>query len=434
MRIRALRWPITVGAFALVATLATPASSATSGESASLREQAESSWAAGNWAAAEEQLGKLHRQQPGNAEILRRWGLAAAYQDDYERALQRLRQARTLEPENTDILLDLARVHAWREDYPESEKRITAVLERNPDLAAAHSLRGQLAFYRGDLTAAAGHYRDALERTPDSEQARSGLERIRQARDAHTRWRFDLTHARSRVRIGDAELDWQETNLAAARTFGGPAAKRPWTLTGHVHRAVRVGDSATQLGLGGILPLLPNATLRAEAGVGRGAEFLPRSYWLVGGNWRLRQGGTLLGPTALDTTVSRRTYADGTTDLLGPAVEQSFFIADHGARLRTTLRLLEIRDSQGEWRTGYSLRLDSRLNRDWEVYGGYSVAYETDGDLVGEEAPEVRTAFGGLAWQFADNQRLSCTRTRQDRDHVAGWRRQEWRCSLTLRH
>lgn len=391
-------------------------------------------WAAENWAAAEKRLGKLHRREPDNADILRRWGLAAAYQGDHERALKRLRQARTLEPENTDILLALARVHAWQGDYQKSEQQVTEVLDQAPDLAAAHSMQGQLAFYRGDLSSAAGHYRDALKRAPGSQEARSGLERIRRARDEHSPWRFDLTHARSRVHVGDAEIDWQETNFGAARTFGGPAAKHPWTLTGHIHRAVRAGDSATQFGLGGILPLPPHATLRAEAGGARGADFLPRSYWLVGGNWRLRQGGTLLGPTSLDATVSRRTYTDGTTDLLGPALEQSFLIAEHGARLRTTLRLLEIRDSEGDWRTGYSLRLDSQLNRDWEIYGGYSVAYETDGDLIGEKAPEVRTAFGGVAWQFAENQRLSCTRTRQARDHIAGWRRQEWRCSLTLRH
>jgi tetratricopeptide (TPR) repeat protein len=427
------RWPLIARA-AVLATLAGPAWGAQTHPGDSLRERVESAWRAGDWSTAEQWLRQLHRRDPGNAEILRRWGLAAAYQGDYPPALQRLRRARALEPDNTDILLALARVHAWRGARAESERQVTAVLGRHPDLAAAHALRGQLAFYRGDLAAAAGHYRTALELAPGSASAQSGLERVRRARAAHTPWRLDLVHARSRVRIGDTRIQWQESHLAAARTFGGPGAKLPWTLTAHLQRAERGGNSARQIAVGGVLPLTPRLSLRGEVGGARGADFLPRSFGLVGGHWQVREGGTLLGPTALDATLSQRRYAAGETGLLAPALEQSFFPTGYGPRLRATLRLLEVRDSQGDWRSGYAVRLDSHVHRDWEVFGGYSVAYETDGELVGEPAAAVRTAFGGLAWQFAERYRASCSRTRQERDHVAGWRRHEWRCSLTLRH
>ena len=94
--------------------LAWPAGGAASGEPDRLREQLEAAWSAGDWPAAEENLKRLHQHYPENAEILRRWGLAAAYQGDYDPALRRLRRAQALSPDNTDILLALARVHAWR--------------------------------------------------------------------------------------------------------------------------------------------------------------------------------------------------------------------------------------------------------------------------------------------------------------------------------
>lgn len=420
--------------------LALPANGAEPGDPGQLRQQVEAAWSAGQWPVAEQRLTRLHQQDPGDAEILRRWGLAAAYQGDYEPALRRLRRARALSPDNTDILLALARVHAWRGAREEAEAQVAAILARFPDLAEAHVLRGRLAYYRGDLAAAEDHYRTALERDPESSGARTGLEQAQTARAGHTPWRLDASHTRSRVHIGDVSLGWRATDLAMARTFGGPAAERPWILTTRVHRAERAGDTGRQIALGGAWPVTADGTLRAEVGGAAGADFLPRRHWRLGGNWRLREGGTTVGATALDAAVDQRRYADGDTWILAPALEQAFWNSSAGPRLQTTWQLLAVRGSQETWETGYAVRLDARVHRHWRIHGGYSVAYETDetydadGTVTGLQTAQVRTASMGLAWRFSGRRELGCGVTRQERDHAASWRREAWRCNLTWRH
>ncbi|MEF8794390.1 tetratricopeptide repeat protein [Thiohalorhabdus sp.] len=420
--------------------LALPAGGPERTEADTLAARVEAAWSAGEWPTAEKRLKRLHKRNPGNAETLRRWGLAAAYQGGYDRALRRLRQAREISPRNTDILLGLARVHVWRGARNLAVDQVAAVLAREPELAEAHALRGQLAYYRGDLDAAEDYYRTALAKEPGSESAQQGLEQIRQARADHTPWRFDVGHSRSRVYIGDATLSWQATEIAIAHTFGGPGADRSGTLTARLHQAERAGTSGRQVSVGGVWPLSQRGRLRGEVGVAGGADFLPRSYWRLGGNLRLRGGSDSVGPTALDAYVSHRRYADGDTWLLAPALEQAFWDGPAGPRLKTTLRLLTVRGSDANWDTGYALRLDGRLYPDWQAYAGYSVAYETDetydadGNVVGFRTSEVRTAFAGLGWQFTDRQQLECGLTYQEREHAASWQREAWRCGLTWQH
>lgn len=162
-------------------------------------------------AAAERQLG-LNRERVANGpeEWLRREGLARANLsrfkltaeiDDLEAAIGEMERARALAPEGTGPLLSSAELAMAGHDLDAVEHYVsdlanTAVPPPKAAQAEAIALRGDVAFYRGDMNAAAARYREAEQVNPSA-----GIS-IRLAMLAKSQARFDeaISHVEAAAR------------------------------------------------------------------------------------------------------------------------------------------------------------------------------------------------------------------------------------------
>lgn len=245
-------------------------------------------------------LAAKHRQN--DPDVLFAYGRALAYDADYGRAVRILRRAAALAPEYVDVRLHLLRVLGWAARWDEAERVADALLWDFPGLTDALVLRGDIALWRGEPSAAERWYREALATRPDDfelewkllaalmeagdgDEVRAFLDTLPPSEDDRARAR-----ARQRYAAADANLrtdatvgytftdpgDWQSWSLG----LSGRAASRFWVgaRTEWERREFGEGVSLvdTTLALPTSILLAEGLTLSVEGAATPAADFAPR--------------------------------------------------------------------------------------------------------------------------------------------------------------
>ena len=119
--------------------------------------------------------GHALRVDPRGVHILNSRGNAHLQLREEEAALHDFGQALQIEPDNIDALCNLAGVHKARRDFTQAHRLLERVHAIDPDSATLALHRGNLCMDSGQLEAAMGHYRQALERAPELPSAHMNL-------------------------------------------------------------------------------------------------------------------------------------------------------------------------------------------------------------------------------------------------------------------
>ncbi|EKV29784.1 hypothetical protein C882_0214 [Caenispirillum salinarum AK4] len=387
-----------------------------------LLEQAEDARAAGDFAAAETALRAAADRRPGNAAILRRLGMALAFQERFDAAEAVLRRARAIAPDDGDVALALARVLAWTERHAAAASLVEEELARRPDSVEALTLRGRIEYYRGRPAAALGWYDRALTRSPDD----AGLQRARAdavaaigTQETARPWRVDF--ATTFGAFDDpAREDWRQWVLAAGRPIGEHSSVFARATVAH-----RYGLTDTQITVGGGHRLSERWTLTAEAGVTPEADFLPRAEVAGGVSVVARPSDGAVGDTVLGLDGRFRSYADTDVVTLAPVLTQYL----SGDRLWVTGHWINTWDG-GDRRAGWRARLDWRPLEDLHLHAGYADAAETERGRTAD----TTTVFGGFSVTVTPAVAFTLGLAREERDGArSDTRRTDLTGGLTVR-
>ena len=122
--------------------------------------------------------------------------LELANQKQFSQALQVLSQEDIALQSGYDHRFLKARLLAWDGQYVRAERELDALMSAYPDNPDLQLMRGNVAYYQGDLDTAEANYQTVLDRFPEYMDARDGLYNVSQARAAGVSsgrytWRID---------------------------------------------------------------------------------------------------------------------------------------------------------------------------------------------------------------------------------------------------
>lgn len=209
------------GIMALVA-----AALATSVERASAQSVADSAWAVGDIALAQQLYEGQLSEGAATQRALHRLALIHAWSEEYEVSLDLFDRLVQGAPDNVEALLDRARVLSWQDDLDGSAAAYGDVLESHPDNREAHLGLARVRSWGSDLAGAEQTYADMLEIDPRDAEALAGHARM-------AAWSGDLSSAERRWRVGldrhpddvvlltglGATLRWQGQSSAAVEVL-----------------------------------------------------------------------------------------------------------------------------------------------------------------------------------------------------------------------
>lgn len=250
----------------------------------------------------------------------------------HQQALERLESVLAAQPDHVDARLNLGLAQLALNRLSEAETSFRAVLARAPDYAEAHAGLARVAQRRNDPDAARLEAAEAIRLAPNDPEIRA----LWNATRPQPQWRFDVDVTRSR--LSDGLPDWTEARLAASRSLGDG-----WSTGLAAEWTERFGDS--DLYLEGRAERGWNGrSLYVAVGGAPDADYRPELAVSFGGRLAIAQRLTL----GVDGAVAR--YGVGTVVGLHPVA--AFRVTD---QLELTGRWINVRDENGELRSGYAV-------------------------------------------------------------------------------
>ena len=292
--------------------------------------------AEGRFADAEQHYREALSLSPDNADVLLALGLVLGFQEHHEEALTVLDRAVAVAPDYTDIRLARTRIKLWMGRSDDARADLAGILIKEPNNAAALELQKQLA--------APAHF----EETPI--------------------WRLDVGYDQShfsRVRRKAWHEGYTQVTYDTQQT--------------QVHlrseRGRRFGEIDTYLRAGIAHRLNADLGGYFNYGMTPGASFYPRWKVETGANFRLLDGGSLLGPTIVTLDLAQKDYATGDIRNIDPGLQQYLF----DGRAWLTGRWINTYDLVSSKRlAGWSFRADWQPMDRLRLFGGISSSAETD--------------------------------------------------------
>lgn len=122
-------------------------------------------------------LDDLQRRGKVDSTLLVHWSFALECVQDFSTAVDKLEQAVQVAP-TPELYLRIARFQARLLRVEEAKRSADRALELNPNIEAAHALRGDLNLWQGDLDAASRDYSRVLQLNPGNAEAQRRLQEI----------------------------------------------------------------------------------------------------------------------------------------------------------------------------------------------------------------------------------------------------------------
>jgi serine/threonine protein kinase/Flp pilus assembly protein TadD len=122
-------------------------------------------WGSRNYGRGLDEFEAARRRQPSNSDILAAIGYVERRRGQWERAIERLREAVRYDPRSQLLTLDLADTYMSARNYPEAERLFDRAIELAPELAEPYAYKAMLYLtWKGDLIRARAVIGQALNR------------------------------------------------------------------------------------------------------------------------------------------------------------------------------------------------------------------------------------------------------------------------------
>ncbi|MDP3803578.1 YaiO family outer membrane beta-barrel protein [Brevundimonas sp.] len=285
-------------------------------------------------------------------------------------AVAKLERVLAVRPDHVDARLNLGLALLALGRLDEAETAFLAVARQTPAYVDAWVGLARVEQRRGDLPAARRVAGEAVRLAPGDAEARALLASLA----SPPSWRVDITGARSRLSAGLP--DWTEARVSASRRLG-----EGWSAGGAVEVTERFDDTDVYLEAR-LDRAFDGGDLHVAVGGAPDADYRPEIALVAGGSVRL----TRRFSATLDASVAR--YPTGTVTGLHPGVRVDL----PGDRVQLSARWINVRDENGDHRSGYAAQARWQATNRIAFRAGYADAPESsEGATVDVEAWNLGT-------------------------------------------
>lgn len=330
--------------------------------------------------------------------------LELAGQKNFDKALSVLSQQSSDIASGYDHRFLKARILSWAGQYGAARAELDSLMAAYPDNADLQLALGNLEYYQGRLDAAETQYSRVLNKFPNYQDARNGLENVRKARaeaaaNGQQTWRVDGN-------LGFSDFNQDEISKWDDQFLRVEYSPNTLAYHGSVQRYKRFGTTDIQFMAGIADAVRGGWDWGLEAGFTPGATFRPElSLGLRGGRAIEMQNGVVLYP---NVTYRFDDYDTGSIHNIQPGLttylEGGIVLS---ARLIATLQ--EAEDNQLGWLIDGRAPLTDRL----QLRAGYADAPEAIDGL----AISTQSLFGGLSYKVRDDLDVHVNLARDDREN-----------------
>ena len=330
--------------------------------------------------------------------------LELAGQKNFDKALSVLSQQSSDIASGYDHRFLKARILSWAGQYGAARAELDSLMAAYPDNADLQLALGNLEYYQGRLDAAETQYSRVLNKFPNYQDARNGLENVRKARaeaaaNGQQTWRIDGN-------LGFSDFNQDEISKWDDQFLRVEYSPNTLAYHGSVQRYKRFGTTDIQFMAGIADAVRGGWDWGLEAGFTPGATFRPElSLGLRGGRAIEMQSGVVFYP---NVTYRFDDYDTGSIHNIQPGLttylEGGIVLS---ARLIATLQ--EAEDNQLGWLIDGRAPLTDRL----QLRAGYADAPEAIDGL----AISTQSLFGGLSYKVRDDLDVHVNLARDDREN-----------------
>ena len=330
--------------------------------------------------------------------------LELAGQKNFDKALSVLSQQSSDIASGYDHRFLKARILSWAGQYGAARAELDSLMAAYPDNADLQLALGNLEYYQGRLDAAETQYSRVLNKFPNYQDARNGLENVRKARaeaaaNGQQTWRIDGN-------LGFSDFNQDEISKWDDQFLRVEYSPNTLAYHGSVQRYKRFGTTDIQFMAGIADAVRGGWDWGFEAGFTPGGTFRPElSLGLRGGRAIEMQSGVVFYP---NVTYRFDDYDTGSIHNIQPGLttylEGGIVLS---ARLIATLQ--EAEDNQLGWLIDGRAPLTDRL----QLRAGYADAPEAIDGL----AISTQSLFGGLSYKVRDDLDVHVNLARDDREN-----------------
>jgi len=296
-----------------------------------------------------------------------------------------------------------ARIHSWAGQYSDARRELNSLMAAYPDNADLQLAMGNLEYYQQNLTAAERHYVAVLDKFPEYQDARTGLENVRKARkeaaaNGNHSWRLDSS-------LGFSDFDQDDLTDWDNQFFRVEYAPKTLAYHASVQRYKRFDTTNVQF-QGGVSDAVRGGwDWGLEAGFTPSALFRPD--FSVGG--RLGRALTLQNGTVIypSTTYRYDDYASGGIHNIQPDIT-AYLDKDIVLTARLIATLQESENDQFGWLVQGRIPASEKLQ--------LNIGYANAPEAVDGIAITTESLFGGLTYTVRDDLDVHLNLARDDRE------------------
>ena len=312
---------------------------------------------AGDYRAAIALLEVEQRNRPQDSLVLHRLGAVYAYNGEYEKAIQVLKQAQSIATMDRDIALMLARTFLWAGRPDEATAIASAIAHADPTNAELPQLRKAIA-------AAA-----IIKTKPP------------------TRTVVNVSQALSDVATRNGSNRWHQTIVGLTVAAGNRA-----TLSGVIDREDRTVAVDTRIGLRTDMNFGNARYAYVAASVTPNADFREK--------WGLRAGGEAGVAKTINLTADLRYAEYGATQII--AFEPGVRLHSADDRLSLAIKSINLWSEDDRHRSGWSVRGELQAKKSVRLVTGAATYPDTEAGIT----RRTRSAFAGAVVNLSERATL----------------------------
>ena len=308
---------------------------------------------AGDYRTAIALLEVEQRNRPQDSLVLHRLGAVYAYNGEYEKAIQVLKQAQSIATMDQDIGLMLARTFLWAGRRDEATATASAIALADPTNAELPQLRKAIADAEG------------IKETPPKRKF------------------VNVSQALSDVATRSGSNRWHQTIVGLTVTAGNKA-----TLSGMIDREDRTVAVDTRIGLRADMNFGNARYAYVAASVTPNADFREK--------WGLRAGGEAGVAKTINLTADLRYAEYGATQII--AFEPGVRLHSAGDRLSLAIKSINLWSEDDRHRSGWSVRGELQAKKSVRLVTGAATYPDTEAGIT----RRTRSAFAGAVINLSD--------------------------------
>ena len=329
-----------------------------------------------------------------------------AVKDNFIKAHETLDELLVANPNHDDVLLEKARFFSWQGDFKKSRQTLNKVTNtENPDVQV---LKGYLDYYTHDFEEAEKTFEQVLKTAPEYEDARVGLDYVRQARESRELYRADhsLSFGLAMSSFsGRSQSAWRELYTQYSRVLNDGDT----VVTGHVTRYDQFNSIDNAVGFRVYQKINDDLGVYGGLNFSPGASFRPRRQLVWGGRYRVYNQQDGLLPELWFTLDGRNSRYENSVEVteLNPGLRY-----EAGAGWSAAAKLITVNEEGRSRLYGNDFRFELPVYNKVRLMVGRADAPET----VAGVTVDTESYYGGMTIELDPKTYLRLGYTHEDRE------------------